>query len=296
MSLESGSWRIEFFEDNTAFGAKCSEKLHDHISKFQRVEVYDTVFMGRILLLGDCFMVTERDSFIYHEMLTHPAVSVVGAPKSALVIGGGDGGAITELCKYDSIESLTLCEIDPEVIEVSRKYFPNISAGLDDPRVTIRTEDAVVYIDGADEKWDIILVDSTDPIGPGKGLFERPFFENVRDRLTDSGVAVFQTESPIFMAEVFKKAVADLSKVFGDGKAAPYLAVVPSYPGGLWSFTICSLNRSPGFMDISSALGEVSPDLQYYNTEIHRAAFSLPEFVKKMVNGPELGNGPLTRE
>lgn len=284
MSIESESWRIEFFEDKTAFGAKYAKKLHDKVSKYQRVEVYDTVFMGRILLLGDCFMVTERDAFIYHEMLTHPAVSVVGAPESALVIGGGDGGAITELCKYESFRSLTLCEIDPDVIEVSREYFPSVSAGLDDPRVTIRTEDAVAYIDGADKKWDIILVDSTDPVGPGKGLFERPFFENVRDSLTNRGVAVFQTESPIFMESVFKQAVSDLSKVFGPGDAVPYLAVVPSYPGGLWSFTLCSLKKSPGLIEASSDRKEAPSCLQYYNKDIHRSAFALPEFVKKIIN------------
>jgi spermidine synthase len=283
MSLDQGSWRTEVFEDKTAFSTRFTKKLYDGVSDFQSVEVYSTVSMGNALLLGGCFMITEKDCFAYHEMLVHPAANTVQNKESALVIGGGDGGAITELVKHKDFKSLTLCEIDPEVTRVCRKYFPEVSSGLEDPRVTIRNQDAAVFMDGNPDKYDIILVDSTDPVGPGKVLFEKPFFENVRDCLKPGGVAVFQTESPFFMEDVFIQAVADLSSLFGAGKARPYLATIPSYPGGLWSFTFCSMDRAPLGDHLRPGPGEMIPGLGYYDEDVHRAAFVLPPFVKRMV-------------
>jgi spermidine synthase len=207
------------------------------------------------------------------------------------VIGGGDGGAITELAKYQDFKSLTLCEIDREVIEVSREHFPAISAGLDDPRVVLRTGDAAVFIEGSIEKWDLILVDSTDPVGQGKALFEKKFFRNIKERLNEGGVAIFQTESPLFMEEVFTRAVKNLKEVFGESNATPYLATVPSYPGGLWSFTFCSNGISPIGNDFGPVPSEIGKELGYYDPDVARCAFALPPFIRRML-GESSHGGP----
>jgi spermidine synthase len=283
MPIKENDWFTEIFEDRTAFSVRCSEKLFDEVSDFQRVEIYDSPALGRVLILNGCFMVTEKDAFIYHEMLVHPAMAAVSHPSSALVVGGGDGGAVTELVKYPQLESITLCEIDPMVVKSCREYLPGISSGLDDPRVTVVSEDGAAYVRGTQQHYDLVLIDSTDPVGPGTALFEPSFFQSVKKVLKEGGAAVFQTESPLFMEDVFVDAVANLRAVFEPGTARPYLATVPCYPGGLWSFTFCSNS-----LDLS---GEAQSDfeppcadsLKYYDKQVHRAAFTLPRFVRQKI-------------
>ncbi len=237
MSLIGSEWFTEAYDGKTAFSVRIDGKLFEVRSDFQKIEVYQTQAMGRVLILEGCFMVTENDSFIYHEMLVHPAMSAVRTPARVLVIGGGDGGAVTEIVKYPCVESVTLCEIDPMVISTCAKYFPEVSAGLDDPRVTVATQDGAEFVDRHNNQFDLVLVDSTDPVGPGEALFRKSFFESVKNSLRKGGAAVFQTESPLFMGDVFASAVTNLKGVFGRNSAYPYLATIPSYPGGLWSFT-----------------------------------------------------------
>jgi spermidine synthase len=283
MSLVQSEWFTEIYENGTAFSVRYSKKVFDQTSEFQRVEIFDTDVMGRVLILNGCFMVTEKDSFIYHEMLTHPGMSVVSGPKKALVIGGGDGGVVTELVKYPNLESVTLCEIDPLVISSCREHFPAISAGLSDPRVQVVCKDGAAYVSQFKEEFDLVLVDSTDPVGPGVALFQTSFYESIKRSLTKGGSAVFQTESPLFMEKVFANSVADLRKVFGEGCATPYLATIPSYPGGLWSFTFCSQAVDP----VKNAPAKPNPAVQgrldYYSPQAHAAAFALPVFVRKIL-------------
>lgn len=284
MSLNESEWFTETFENRTAFSVRYSQKLLDEVSSAQRIEIFDSHFMGRVLVLDDCMMVTDKDAFIYHEMLVHPAMAVVTDARKVLIIGGGDGGAVTEAVKYPRLESITLCEIDPRVVSACRRFFPEISAGLDDPRVTVVNEDGAAYVQRFKEEFDVIFVDSTDPVGPGKALFEVSFYEFIKKALKLNGAAVFQTESPLFMENVFSMALRDLGSVFGHDRIRPYLATVPSYPGGLWSFTFCSkaidlIAESPREMN-----PEIQGSLMYYNAEVHRAAFALPTFVRKLVN------------
>ncbi|HMK34389.1 MAG TPA: polyamine aminopropyltransferase [Desulfomonilaceae bacterium] len=283
MSLTQSQWFTEMYENGTAFSVRYSRKLFDRTSEFQRIEIFDTDVMGRVLILNGCFMVTEKDSFIYHEMLTHPGMSVLSNPKKVLVIGGGDGGVVTELVKYPGLESVTLCEIDPLVVDTCREYFPEISAGLSDPRVQIVCRDGAAYVSEFDGEFDLVLVDSTDPVGPGVALFQISFYEAIKKGLKDGGAAVFQTESPLFMQKVFAHSVADLREVFGAGSATPYLATIPSYPGGLWSFTFCSQSVDP----VKTRTGALDPSLleklDYYSPQVHPAAFALPRFVQKLL-------------
>ncbi len=283
MSLTDNQWFTEIYDDATAFSVRYSRKLYDETSDFQRIEIFDTDVMGRVLILNGCFMVTEKDTFIYHEMLVHPAMAVLNSPRNVVIIGGGDAGAVTEVVKYPGVESVTLCEIDPKVVSSCREYFPELSSGLDDPRVKVLYEDGAAFIGRFQEEFDLVLIDSTDPVGPGIALYEMAFYQNIRKSLRKGGAAVLQTESPLFMADVFKKSVTDLRQVFGPAGATPYLAVIPSYPGGLWSFTVCSEIAAA----LTSAPREISPNLKgnlrYYNNEVHRAAFALPEFVRGLM-------------
>jgi spermidine synthase len=238
--------------------------------------------MGKVLILDGCFMVTERDTFIYHEMLTHPAMNTAVNPKRVLVIGGGDGGTVTEIVKYPSVESVVLCEIDAMVVEQCRRFFPELSAGLDDPRVSVVNLDGAAYTAEHKNAFDVILVDSTDPVGPGCALYEPSFYHAIREALTDTGVVGLQTESPLFMQDVFTETVAKLRNEFSPENTATALAVIPSYPGSMWSFTFCSptRNAAQGPSVLPSAL---DGRLRYYSPEMHRAAFTLPVFVKALL-------------
>jgi spermidine synthase len=284
MSIMREEWFCEALEERTAFAVRLSGKLFLGESDFQKIEIFDSEVMGRFLVLDNCFMVTEKDHFIYHEMLVHPAMSVAHDPRRVLIIGGGDGGAVTEVVKYPGVESVILCEIDPMVVNTCKEYLPEVSAGLDDPRVTVINEDGAAFVRDSGKEFDVILVDSTDPVGPGTALFEQPFYESVKRCITDGGVAVFQSENPMLMQDVFTMVVWDLTDVFGSSRARPYCATIPSYPGALWSFTICSRSSDP----LEQAPRELPRDLQeqlrYYDPEVHRGAFALPRFVRLMLN------------
>ncbi|MBM4326217.1 MAG: polyamine aminopropyltransferase [Deltaproteobacteria bacterium] len=284
MSLNDKEWLIEVFENRSAFALRYRTKLFDEVSQFQNVQIFQTEFMGRALILDGCYMLTERDAAIYHEMLVHPAMSALPAPSHVLVIGGGDGGAVTQIVKYPKVRSVTLCEIDRMVVDACREFLPQIAAGLDDPRVQVLFEDGAAFVKAHAGEFDLILVDSTDPVGPAKTLFETSFYQSVKAALRDGGAAVFQTESPVFMSEVFLEAVGKLAGVFGDSRVYPYFATVPCYPGGLWSFTLCSDQVDP----IKGPCSELSPaleqTLEYYTEEIRRAAFAAPAFVRRALS------------
>lgn len=283
MSLRQSEWFTEIYGGATAFSVRYSRKVLDTKSDFQRIEIFDTDVLGRVLILNGCFMVTEKDSFIYHEMLVHPAMGVLSEPSRVLIIGGGDGGAVTEVVKYPAVESVTLCEIDPLVVDSCREFFPEISQGLSDPRAHVVYEDGAAFVKKFSEEFDLVLVDSTDPVGPGVALFETSFYESIKKSLKKGGAAVFQTESPLFMGEVFSKTVRDLRLVFGSNAVTPYLATIPSYPGGLWSFTFCSESVDPVMRDLQGWSPELGLTLRYYDPQVHSAAFALPVFARKML-------------
>lgn len=284
MSVTHDEWFTERFEERTGFSVRCTGKLFEGKSDFQKVEIFDTAAVGRVLVLDGCFMLTEKDAFVYHEMIVHPALSVVSNAKKVLIIGGGDGGAVTEVVKYPGVESVTLCEIDPLVVSSCKEFFPEISAGLSDPRVKVINGDGAAYVRQFQEEFDVVLVDSTDPVGPAAVLFETSFYDSVKRSLKKGGVMVCQSESPLFMEKNFMLAVRNLAQVFGPSCLWPYLATIPCYPGGLWSFTFCSESHDP----LQEAPTELAPclnnRLHYYAADVHRGAFALPVFVRKLVH------------
>ncbi|MCA1960851.1 MAG: polyamine aminopropyltransferase [Desulfomonile sp.] len=278
--MSEQEWFTEIF-GNSAFSVRYSKKLVDLQSDFQRIEIFESVSMGRVLVLNGCFMVTDKDAFIYHEMLVHPAMALLASPGRALVIGGGDGGAVTELTKYPELTTIILCEIDGKVIDSCREFFPDISRGLDDPRVKVVVGDGAAFVRESGEHFDLIVVDSTDPVGPAEVLFQEPFYEAVKQSLRPGGLAVFQTESPLFMEDVFHSVTLNLGAVFGHRSVRPYLATIPCYPGGLWSFTLCSGDSYPCDPANPASFGRLPVALRYYTPDIHRAAFALPAFAQR---------------
>ncbi|MCL6636554.1 MAG: polyamine aminopropyltransferase [Alicyclobacillus sp.] len=274
---KSELWFTERQNDHLSIGLRIERVLHSEETPYQSLDVVQTVQYGNMLVLDGCIMTTERDEFVYHEMIAHVALHTHPHPRKVLVVGGGDGGAIREVVKHPSVEQAVLAEIDGRVIAASQQFFPHIASGLSDPRVRVEVTDGIRHVQEHPGEYDIILVDSTDPVGPAVGLFARPFYEAVFRALTDDGVFVAQTESPFVNQDLIRSVWADVRAVFPVTEL--YLAYVPTYPTGMWSFTLGSKRYHP--------LRDQQPlriqDTRYYTADVHRAAFALPRFVAELV-------------
>ena len=276
----SQDWFLEKHTPHAGLSLAVTARLHDQQSAFQRIEVLDCPEYGRVLLLDGCVMVTDRDEFVYHEMIAHPALLLHPHPRQVLIVGGGDGGSVREALRHESVEHVDLVEIDEAVIATARRYFPALSARLDDPRVSIHCEDGFQYLDAHRVSYDVILVDSTDPVGEAAKLFTGGFYGKVRAGLRTGGIAVFQTESPFYSTDVLATVQTDLRSLFKH--VAPYVAHIPTYPSGFWSFTFASdavdprrarPKREPAFLS----------ELKYLTPELVRAAFVLPAYVQRRI-------------
>jgi spermidine synthase len=272
--------RLYFEEEQTpdvTLGLKVSETLHTETTPYQELSVIVTERFGRMLVLDGMIMTTERDEFVYHEMITHIPLFTHPNPRNVGIVGGGDGGAVREVLKHSEVEKVSLIEIDERVVKASQKYLPGISRGLNDPRVDIRIEDGVKHIKENKNRYDVIIVDSTDPVGPGVGLFSEDFYASIYEALTDKGIVVAQTESPFYTKELLQNCHKRLKKVFPIVRT--YLAFIPTYPGGLWSFTLGSKQVDPLSIDTDRL-----PDLgyKYFTKELFKSAFVLPAFVQEL--------------
>lgn len=252
--------------------------VHKERSKYQEIEVVDTVDFGRMLLLDGIIQTSIRDEFIYHEMLAHVPLFIHPNPRRVLVIGGGDGGTVREALKHPSVEEVHLVEIDERVIEASKKYMPELSCGFSDPRVRVMIRDGVEYVAQVKDTYDVILIDAPDPEGPAVGLFTAEFYRNVRDALREDGVLAAQTESPFIDPELVKEIYACIKGQFPFCRL--YNAHVPTYSVGIWSFTL-ALKRPEMFEAHRKPEGDFNT--RYYNPDIHRASFALPEFVLELL-------------
>lgn len=271
-------WFTEYQTKNMALSCRVSRTLHQEKTPFQNLAVIETEQFGRMLVLDNVIQTTVRDEFVYHEMITHVALNTHAAPKKVLVIGGGDGGAVREIVKHQSIEKVVHCEIDGAVIDVSRKYLPEISCALDHPKVEIKVDDGIKHVRENKNTYDVIMVDSTDPIGPAEGLFSASFYKDIFDALKDDGIFVAQTESPFFNRELIPRLYQDISGIFPITRL--FLASIPTYPGGLWTFTMGSKKYDPLAVD-----GSKFPqmDTRYYSPAIHRSCFVLPPFIQELL-------------
>lgn len=276
----------EFYKEITPAGfgiaIKVKEVLFSEQSPFQKVEIIDTdSALGKILTLDDLMMTTEGDEYFYHEMIAHIPMMSHKNPKSILVIGGGDGGTVREVLKHDTVEKVVLCEIDGMVIDACKKYLPTIAGKLDDSRVEVLVQDAIEYIKNKENEFDIVLIDSTDPMGPGEGLFTEEFYTNVRKSLKKGGIVAAQSESPVVNKEEIKKMYTLLKKVFPI--TSTYTSPIPTYPGGYWAWAFCSQEVEPLSYIDERRCEEITKTSKIYNKEYHKARFALPNFLKEIL-------------
>lgn len=259
-------------------GARC---LFSEKSDFQKVEIIDTnSVLGKVLTLDDLMMTTEGDEYHYHEMIAHIPMMNHKNPETVLVIGGGDGGTVREVLKHKTVKKVVLCEIDDLVISVCREFLPTISCGLKDPRVEIKVEDAIEFIKDKKNEYDVVLIDSTDPMGPGEGLFTDEFYTNVKNSLKEGGIMVAQSESPFAQAESVRKMYVQLKKVFPI--CATYTSNIPTYPGGYWAWAFCSKTVEPLSYIDEERCAEITKTCKIYNKEYHLARFALPNYLKEL--------------
>lgn len=271
-------WIRERFLDRTELGYKATDVLHRSRSAFQEIDVVETLALGRMLLLDGMVMTSERDEFIYHEMIAHIPLLAHPNPRQVLVIGGGDGGTVREALRHPSVERVVLCEIDGEVIDVCKKYLPTIAGKLDDPRVEVVVQDGSAYIARHQNAFDVILIDSTDPIGPGEKLFTESFYRDTLAALTENGIMACQSESPIAVPEECRRINLLLRSVFP--VVTPYTACIPSYPGAQWTWSFCSKGLKPLEQVNEAVAVDLERQTRYYNRAVHQAAFSLPNYMK----------------
>lgn len=270
-----GSWIYEKHTDNYGVSWKINNIIYQEKSEYQEIIVADSEQWGRMLLLDGIVQTTEKDEFMYHEMITQVAMHAHPDIKKALVIGGGDGGTITQIIKHPGVEKIDLVEIDGKVIDTCRTYFPCFRAGFSDPRIEIIIQDGIEYLKRTNKKYDLVIVDSSDPTGPAIGLFTESFYTSVFQALEDDGMMVTQSESPLFYDEIFSSIYHNISSVFGN--AYIYMGTVPTYISGPWAFTIGTKKYDPRKY-ISSR--EIPKNLNYYSPAVHQAAFVLPQYIK----------------
>lgn len=270
-------WFTEKQTEKFGITAKVNKTLHTEQTDFQKLDMIETEEFGNMLVLDGMVMTTEKDEFVYHEMVAHVPLFTHPNPKHVLVVGGGDGGVIREVLKHPSVEKATLVEIDGKVIEYSKKYLPSIAGKLDDPRVDVKVDDGFMHIAKSENEYDVIMVDSTEPVGPAVNLFTKGFYEGISKALREDGVFVAQTDNPWFHQQLIQTVFRDVKETFPITRL--YTANIPTYPSGLWTFTIGSKKYDPLEVE-ESRFHDI--DTKYYTKDLHKAAFVLPRFVERL--------------
>ena len=280
-------WYSDEHTDNVKLSFRIDRQLFSAVSEFQRIDVMESVDMGKILAVDGDLMLTEKDEFIYHEMITHVPMAVHPDVKKVLVIGGGDGGVVRELIKYDTVEQIDVVEMDQLLVEVCRKYLPEIAGSLNDSRVTIYNEDGLRFIRSKTDAYDLIIIDSPNPFGPGEGLFTKEFYGNCYNALHDDGIMSNQNESPFYEEEAFQcqrmhKRILETFPI-----CRVYQAHIPSYPSGHWLFGFASKKYHPlnDLNGVAWKLKEIST--RYYEPRLHAGVFALPVYVEELLKDVE---------
>ena len=276
-------WYTEKHTDNVKLSIKIDKALYSEETEFQRIDILESKEFGRIFTLDGLMMVTEKDEFIYHDMIVHVPMATNPNIKNVLVIGAGDGGTIRELTRYSSVEKIDMVEIDRRVVEVCKEYLQQTACKLDDERVNIFYEDGLKFVRNKENEYDLIIVDSTDPFGPGEGLFTKEFYGNCYKALTEDGILVNQHESPYY--DYYAKSMQDAhEKIYGLFKIHKvYQAHIPTYPSGHWLFGFASKKYDP-IKDLNAeAWDKLDIKTKYYNIDIHVGCFALPTYVKELL-------------
>ena len=274
-------WFIENYDNKASLGIKIKEKILEQQSKFQKIGLYETEYFGKLLALDDKVMLSEKDEFVYHEMIVHMPMCTHKNPERVLIIGGGDGGTVREILKHATVKEVILCEIDEEVIRLCQQYLPITSEKLTDPRVKLVFEDGAKFVANYENYFDLIITDSTDPIGPGIVLFQEPYYRDIKKALKPDGMMTCQSESPWLYAATMQDMTQNICNVFQHVET--YIAMIPLYLPGLWTITFASNCYSLKAFDKQKS-EKISQLCKYYNPDIHNAALAQPTFIQKIVN------------
>jgi spermidine synthase len=277
IKTENGElWLTEDDRENLKISYRIKDIIFSEQSPFQHVMILDSYDFGRMLVLDGVVQTTSIDGHIYNEMISHVPLQFHPSPKKVLIIGGGDCGAAREVAKYQQVEEIHLVEIDEMVVQSCKNYLPDVSGNLSDPRVHYVYTDGVAFVKNHANTYDVIIIDSSDPVGPAKELFSYDFYASVHRALKEDGLMVCQSQSPIFHMDVLKQTYTNIRQLFP--YATIYTATVPTYPGGLWSFTIgskipLSLSETPS----------LPSDTKYINEAVLKQCFQLPQFMRKQL-------------
>lgn len=276
-------WFSEQHTPNVKFSIKVNKQLFSEVSEFQRVDIFDSAEFGRFLALDGRIMLTEKDEFIYHEMMSHVPMSVNFSAKNILLVGGGDGGTARELLKYDCIEKIDLVEVDEVVVNACKKFLPQTAACLDNPRVNVFIDDALKFIRRVENFYDLILVDATDPFGAGEGFFTKEFYGNCFHAMTDSGIMINQHENPYYSRDAMSMQRAHKKLLTTFPIVSAYQIHIPTYPSGHWLFGFASKKFHP-ISDVNfDKWKNLDIQTKYYNPKLHFGAFALPTYVEKLL-------------
>lgn len=277
-------WFTETLHDDFRLALQGSTVLCETQTAYQKLVILENDTFGRVMMLDDVFQTTERDEFIYHEMLTHVPIFAYGSVESVLIIGGGDGGALEEVLKHKDIQKVTMVEIDETVVEMSKKYLTSICGNaFDDPRTDLVIADASDFVANCKDCYDVIIIDSTDPIGPGEVLFTKHFYQSCQQCLTYSGILITQNGMPFLQIQELRDSLSNLKELFSD--VACYTATIPTYSGGVMAFgwaTDDTTLRTDSVDALNRRYERSEIDTLYYTPEIHQAAFALPPYIKKI--------------
>ena len=280
-------WFSEFHTPDVKHSIRVNKQLYSKQSDYQRIDIFETPEFGRVLTLDGNVMLTERDEFIYDEMIVHVPMAVHKEAKDILVIGAGDGGVVRELTRYDRVERIDLVEMDPQVVEACRAYLPGNACRMDDRRVHIYYENALKFIRKCEDEYDLIIIDSTDPFGPGEGLFTMEFYGNCYKALHEHGVLVNQHESPFYRGDALACQRAHRNIVHSFELSRLFQAHIPTYPSGHWLFGFSSRGVHPVRDLDPDWWNSLGLETGYYNTNLHKGAFYLPNYVQKLLEKVE---------
>lgn len=280
-------WFSEMHTPGVKLSIRIDKQLYSAQSDFQRIDVFESPEFGRFLTLDGFMMLTQRDEFIYHDMITHVPMAVHPGAGNVLVIGAGDGGVLRELTRYEDVQNIDLVEIDEEVVKVCKEFLPFTASAFGDPRVHAHYEDGLKFVRRCENYYDLIIVDSTDPFGPGEGLFTREFYGNCYKALKADGILVNQHESPFYPSDALAMQRAHKRIIASFPIARVYQAHIPTYPSGYWLFGFSSKLYHPVRDLKAREWKKLNLETKYYNTNLHRGAFALPTYVQALLEDVE---------
>ena len=268
-------WLSEYSTENLKLSMRVKSLIHTEKTPYQDLLIADTYEYGRTLMLDGAYQLTEKDEFTYSEMMSHVPICAHPDPQNVMIIGGGDGAIMREVLKHSCVRKCTLIDIDERVIESSKKYLPFAGCSFSDSRADVKCMDAMKYIRETGERYDVVIIDSTDPVDFAAGLFQAGFYDDVKRVMTDSAMLTELTESPFTDTDLMTQAIREMRKVFPCVRM--YWGVVPTYPSGMWTYGIASM-RETDFAPVRT----VTPT-KYYTNDIHRASFILPPFLEELI-------------